>query len=114
MGQEGRHQNALFYADDGMVTSSDPQWLQGAFSTLVGLFDRVGLLNNVRKTVVMVCRPCQAAGTQLEVAYGQRMTGEGPYYQEWQKGWVQCKECGEEMAFGSMTGHMRSQHGRAS
>ena len=33
------------------------------FSTLVGLFDRVGLRNNVRKTVGMVCRPCQATGT---------------------------------------------------
>ena len=26
-GQEGRHHNALFYADDGMVASSDLQWL---------------------------------------------------------------------------------------
>ena len=24
LGQEGRHQAALFYADDGMVASSDP------------------------------------------------------------------------------------------
>ena len=43
IGQEGRHQAALFYADDGMVTSPDPVWLQGAFNTLLGLFDRVGL-----------------------------------------------------------------------
>ena len=26
-GNEGRHQAALFYADDGMVASSDPRWL---------------------------------------------------------------------------------------
>ena len=26
-GREGRHQAALFYADDGMVVSSDPRWL---------------------------------------------------------------------------------------
>ena len=37
----GRHQAALFYAEDGMVASSDPSWLQSAFNTLVGLFDRV-------------------------------------------------------------------------
>ena len=42
-GREGRHQAALFYADDGMVASSDPCWLQWAFTTLVGLFDCVGL-----------------------------------------------------------------------
>ena len=27
-GRKGRHQAALFYADDGMVASSDPCWLQ--------------------------------------------------------------------------------------
>ena len=42
-GQEVRHQNALFYTDNSMVASSDTRWIQGEFSTLVGLFDRVGL-----------------------------------------------------------------------
>ena len=88
-----------------MVALSDLRWLQGAFITLVGLFDRVGLWNNVRKTVGMVCLPCQAAGNQLEVAYGRRMTGEGSSYRERQKGRVQCKECGEEMALGLMAGN---------
>ena len=104
-GQEGRHQNSLFYADDGMVASLDPRWLQGAFITLVSLFDRVGLRTNVRKTVGMVCSPCQAAGTHSEAAYRRRMTGEGPSYQELQKGRVQCMECGEEMAAGYLAGH---------
>ena len=71
-GQEGRHQSALFYADDSMVASSDPGWMQGAFDTLVGIFDRVGLRTNIRKTVRMVCRSCQAAGSQSEAAYKQR------------------------------------------
>ena len=31
-GREGRHQAALFYADEGMLVSSDPQWLQWAFT----------------------------------------------------------------------------------
>ena len=53
-GQEGRHQNTLFFADDGMVASSDPRWLQGEFSSLVNLFDRVGLRTNVDKTFGMV------------------------------------------------------------
>ena len=65
-----------------MVASLDPQWLQGFFSTLVGLFDRVGLRTNFGKTFGMVCRLCQAAGTQSEVVYGRQMTGEGPSYQE--------------------------------
>ena len=60
--KEGRHQADLFYADDGMVALSQPRWLQGAFDTLVSLFDRVGLQKNAGKTVGMVYRPCQTAG----------------------------------------------------
>ena len=52
----------------------------------------------------MVYRPCQAAGTQLEAAYGQRMTGEGHTCQEQHKGRFQCRECGEEMVEGYL-GH---------
>ena len=48
-GREGRHQAALFYADEGMIASSDPQWLQWAFMQLVGLFNRVGLKTNCKK-----------------------------------------------------------------
>ena len=64
-GQEGRNQNALFYVDDGVVASLDLQWLQGVFSSLVGLFNRVGLQTNVGKTVDTVCRPLQAEVTQF-------------------------------------------------
>ena len=112
-GQEGRHHNALFYADDGMVALSDPRWIQGAFITLVGLFYRVGMRTNVGKKVGMVYCPCQAVGTYSEAAYGRRMTIEGPSYRERQKRRVQCRECGEEMAAGSLAGNLKTQHGRA-
>ena len=94
-GNKGRHQAALFYTDYGMVASSDPFCLQWAFDTLVSMFERVGLRNNAEKTVSMVCRPCQAAGTQSEAAYERRMTGEGPTYRERHKGRVQCGDCGK-------------------
>ena len=81
-GGEGRHQAALLYAEDGMISSSNPRWIQWAFNSLVSLFERVGLRTNVGKTVSMVCRPCQAAGTQLVAAYERKMTGEGPTYRE--------------------------------
>ena len=111
-GREERHQSALFYADDGMVASSDPGWLQGAFSTLVGIFYRVGLRKNVGKMVGMVCRPCQAAITQLEAAYERWMMGTGLSYRERQRSIVQCSECGEEMAMESLTVHQQKQHGK--
>ena len=53
-GDEDRHQAALFYADNGMMASSDPRWLQWAFDTLVSLFERVGLQTNVGKTFSIV------------------------------------------------------------
>ena len=83
-----------------MVASPDPRWLQGDFSTLVCLFGRVGLRTNSRKKVVMVCRLFQAAGMQSEAAYGIRIMGEGHLYRERQRGWIQYKECGDDMASG--------------
>ena len=112
-GQEGRHQNALLYSDDGMVELSDPGWIQGAFRNLVWLFERVGLNTNVGKTVRMVCRPCQATGTQSEAAYNQRLMGAGTSYQERQRVWVHCTECGEETALEFPEVHLQTQHRKA-
>ena len=96
-----------------MVTSSDPRWLQWAFSALVCLFERVGLRTNVGKTISMTCRPSPSAGNQLEVAYGHNMTGERPTYRERQKERVECGYCGKEMAAGSLEAHRMIQHGKA-
>ena len=96
-----------------MVALSDPRWLQWTFYALVGLFEQVGLRTNVGKTVSMVCRLCQAAGTQSEEAYGRKMTGEGPTYRERQKERVECGECGKNMAAGSLASHRITQHGQA-
>ena len=41
-GQEGRHQAALFYADNGMVASSDPRWLHWDFNALRDQIIRLG------------------------------------------------------------------------
>ena len=48
MRRGGGHFLAVFYADDGMFGASDPEWLQGAFSALVAIFDRVGLQKKCR------------------------------------------------------------------
>ena len=97
-----------------MVVSLDPTWLQGAFTALVAIFDRVGLITNVGKTVSMVCHPCQAgSGNRTEEAYGRRITGEGRSYAERQRKRVACRECGEFLAVGSMSSHLMTQHGKA-
>ena len=97
-GQEGWHQNALFYVDYGMFVLLDPQWLQGKFSNLAVMLDRMILRTNYGNTVGMFCRPCQVAETQLEAAYEQRMAGEVPSYREQHKGRVKCREYRYDMA----------------
>ena len=104
-GLEGRHKAALFYADDGMLALSDPQWLQWAFSQLLGLFDRVGLNTNSGRTVSMTCRPCNTTRNRSEEAYGRIMTGEGPTFRERKRDRVTCGDCGKEVAAGSLDSH---------
>ena len=81
---------ALFYANNGVVASTDPGWLQSEFDFMMGLFDQVGLHTNVRKTVGMVFRTCQAAGVRAEKAYTRRMTGEGSSFKVRQQERVIC------------------------
>ena len=66
---------SFFYADNGMVESTDPEWLHTTFYTLTGIFYRVGLRKSVRKTVGMVCQPFCAARVRADEAYTWRMTG---------------------------------------
>ena len=96
-----------------MIASSDPQWLQWAFTQLVGLFDRVGLNTNINKTISMTCRPCTAAGNRSEEAYGRLMTGEVLMFRERKIERVECGDCGKEVAAGSLDSHRMSQHGKA-
>ena len=111
-GREGLHHGHFFYADDGLVSSIDLEWLQGELDTLTGLFDRLGLQKNVGNTVGMVCHPCQAAGTNLEAAHKWRIMGEGLIYRERQRVRAKCSDCGEEMAVGSLSVFQPMQHGR--
>ena len=113
-GREVRHQSAVFYADNGMVVSSESAWLQGAFNALLAIVDRVGLLTNVGKTVSMVCHPCQAGAiNRTEEAYGWRVTGMGRSYAERQRERVELGECGEVLAVGSMLSHLMTRQGKA-
>ena len=45
-GREGQHCDTFFYTDDGLVASTDPEFLQGYFDTLTGIFNIVRLREN--------------------------------------------------------------------
>ena len=76
---------AFFCADNGMVASTDPGWLQTAFSMLARLFGRVGMNKNVIKTVGMSCHTFRASGVRAEKTYTHGMLVEGRSYKERQR-----------------------------
>ena len=91
----------------------DSVGLQGAFNALVGLFDRLGLWNNVRNKVGMVCHPYQAAGNPTTEAYGRRIMVMGQSYRERLRDQVDCGECGDMLVVSSLSSNLETHHGRA-
>ena len=87
------------------MASTNPWWIQYAFDTLMGIFDRVGLWTNVRKTMGMVCQPYRASGVRAHEAYTQKRTGEDQSFKERQQERVILPECGKELAKGSLVTH---------
>ena len=63
------------YTDNGLVASTQLERLQREFDVLTGLFNRVGLSTNTRKTVRMLCQPCHAPGLMSLELYVRRATG---------------------------------------
>ena len=57
---------AFLYADNRILDSTNLGWIQTGFDMLTGLFDPLGLKENVKKTVGMVCHLCQAAGVRAD------------------------------------------------
>ena len=94
-----------------MIASTNPVWIQTTPNTLTEHFEWVGLRTNIQKTVGMVFQPRRAVGARADKAYKRRITGEGKNYQERQRGWVQCTECGKDLARGLLAIHFQTQNG---
>ena len=73
----------------------------------------MGLNTNTGKTVSMTCRPCTSAVNQSEEAYVRKMMGEGFTFRERKREQVECRDCGKEVAAGSLDSHRMYQHGKA-
>ena len=70
----------IFYAEDGLIYSTQPEWIQGVFRNLMGMFDQMGLRTNMGKTVGIICQTCCTVRTHLDVVYKNTITGEGLNY----------------------------------
>jgi hypothetical protein len=69
---------AGFYADDGILTSTDSFCLQDNTYHIVGLFARFGLDSNTTKTKALLVLPGPRRGHLTEHAYTRMFTGIGP------------------------------------
>ena len=47
----------VFYANDNMLGSIDPDWMQHLMNVLVDLFRRYGLTANVSNSLLITCQP---------------------------------------------------------
>ena len=61
----------LFNAENGIMISSDIEWLQGALNVLIGILWRCGLVENVAKSKAMTCQPGAIRYRMLEESEGQ-------------------------------------------
>ena len=72
----------FFCADDGLLGSWDPEWIQGAINVPIGIFWRIRLADNVAKSKKMKCQPVDIRSGILEEAFGRSSTGKGETYRE--------------------------------
>ena len=101
----------VFYVNDSMIRSRDPEWLQGDTNVLIGLFIRFGLMANVANSNTMTCQlGCIFAGMKEE-AFSPRIKGGGGTYRERIWWCIPYPYCGVELNCRSMTAHRRLFHG---
>ena len=65
----------VFYADDVIMGSQDPEWIQGAINELIGIFHRVRLMANIEKSKTMTCHLGKIRTGISEEAFSWRIVG---------------------------------------
>ena len=100
---------ALFYVDDGVIASTDPEYLQEAIDILVDLFERVGLNTNTKKTEAMTCIPGRIRTRQTDESYTRSQLGFATA-KEWDSRRTACDICGKELSAKSMPNHLETVH----
>ena len=108
-GMELRRLMAIFYADDALIASRDPELLQVAVDEMVGLFERVGLRTNTSKTKVMTCVPGKIRTRHSGDAYNNSIEGLSTAAQHQARN-VECDLCQKGMQARALDNHLATQH----
>jgi hypothetical protein len=105
---QGSAEMALFYADDGLITSTDPARAQAAMDIITQGFASLGLKMNATKTEFMVMTGGRHTVRMSTVAYNRSVTGDGLTWKERRKVPVQCLKCGGTVVRESLARHQTS------
>ena len=101
---------AIFYADDAMLASRDPEQLQAALDIIVGQFEHVGLRTNTTKTKkVMTCVPGKIRTSHITSVYNGMQEGL-VVSSELQTRSVDCDICGQTFQSNTLSQHLETQH----
>ena len=100
---------ALFYADDGLLSGTDPIALQESINIITKGFSSIGLKMNAAKTEYMQTASKSHRGRVCTAAYKYRWTGEGGDHRTRALQKVQCINCGAIVAKQTLTRHQKSQ-----
>ena len=95
----------VFYADDSMIGSRDPDCLQHLMNVVVGLFWRYGLVSDVTKSHLMACQPGALRSGISVKAKSLKCTGVGDSYRVRIRCWIPFPEYGVDLVVGSITAH---------
>ena len=101
----------VFYTNNGIIGSQCPEWLQGELNLLIGLFCRIGHMENVANYKIMTCQPGAIWSEISEEVVGRRSTGKVDTYRErlWCR--IPCPNCRVDLTEGLTTAHRRRLHG---
>jgi hypothetical protein len=106
------HVRAIFYADDGLLYSTDADKLQQATELMVDLFERMGLQANPDKTKAMVCAPQPTLTRTCSPAYKRRMGDHSEdTYSARKRRLIECDICSTQIQTRSLTRHKKLKHG---
>jgi Reverse transcriptase (RNA-dependent DNA polymerase)/Endonuclease/Exonuclease/phosphatase family len=102
--------SAIFYADDGVLSSYDAVQLQLALDWFTHQFHLLGLKMNSQKTKTLISTPGHIPIGLSTPAYKFRMTGIGASEQARRALRITCPTCRREMRASSLRRHMESVH----
>ena len=101
----------FFYADNGMVGSRDPDWLQHTTNVPFDFFRRYILEANVSNSRTMTYQYRVLRAGMSEEAMALKYTGVGYSYRVRLRRRIPCPECGVELTARSMAEHRLRMHG---